>query len=86
MTNISFDDNELHDAFEYLDTLRQSCETNMMGAGHNVANKFSWDKRKAHKALVLWIKTYAQDDTEDETITLDDRVDAALRLVEHGVL
>ena len=40
--------------FSYLNTLRESGETNMFGAGPYLREKFGIDKRESNRVLKLW--------------------------------
>ena len=42
----------------YLDELRESGVTNMLGAGPYLQQTFGLDKKDARTALVRWIETY----------------------------
>ena len=43
---------------KYLDNLRESGQTNMLGAGSYLEKKFKMDKGKARKVLVYWMETF----------------------------
>jgi hypothetical protein len=43
--------------FEYLDNLRESGITNMLGAGIFLQQEFGLGKREAREILVKWIKS-----------------------------
>lgn len=43
--------------FEYLDELRESGETNMLGATPYLQDEFDIDKQKARTVLQEWIKS-----------------------------
>ena len=82
---INFNEEELLDAFVYLDALRESGVTNMMGARVYLMVEYpDWEKQKAAKALVLWMKTFEPHaGTRGGIQSMDSRVMAALELVAH---
>jgi hypothetical protein len=82
---INFNEEELLDAFVFLDGLRESGETNMMGARVYLDDEFpDWGKPKTSKVLSLWMKTYdPHGATRGGIQSMDDRVMAALELVAH---
>lgn len=59
------------DAFEYLDRLRESGETNMFGARPYVENHFSIGAEAADKLVHAWMRTF------DGVATVDVRVSNA---------
>lgn len=58
----SFSADELTEAFEFLDALRESGATNMYGAGAYVEQHLGHDKTKSRKILSLWMKTFGGGD------------------------
>ena len=46
--------------FSYLDTLKDTAVTNMVGAGPWVENAFDLDKKEANVFLREWMETYAE--------------------------
>ena len=79
MTRISFSEEELLEVFVYLDKLRNSGRTNMMGARGYIIREFGWDGEKSAKALTTWMKTYGNKGG------MDGRVESALHLIAHEV-
>lgn len=63
---------ELTEAFEYLDELRESGRTNMLGAAEYVVDELGWERAEAPEATSLWMKTF------DGESTVEDRVNVAL--------
>lgn len=53
-----YTDSELDEYETYLDDLRESGETNMLGAGSYLVKEFSIDKREARAILSYWMKTF----------------------------
>lgn len=49
---------EVTEFFEYLDELRLSGETNMMGAGPYLVNHFGLSREKAREILAQWLKSF----------------------------
>lgn len=49
---------ELETAFNYLDALRGSGVTNMMGAASYVEARFDYDKKLSKKILSAWMESY----------------------------
>tara|TARA_R100000781_G_C4024568_1_gene108356 strand:- start:316 stop:549 length:234 start_codon:yes stop_codon:yes gene_type:complete len=43
--------------FEFLDELRESGRTNMMGAGPYLRREFGMDRNEARKVLLRWMRT-----------------------------
>ena len=50
---------------EYLDNLRDSGETNMLGAGRYLQQEFGLDKREARKILAEWMGSYEKGGVTD---------------------
>lgn len=46
--------------FLYLDRLRESGVTNMMGAGHYLQDKFNMNRQVAGTFLVKWRETFSE--------------------------
>lgn len=44
----------------YLDSLRESGEVNMLGAGPYLHKKFGVDKREARTILRFWMNTFSE--------------------------
>ena len=86
---INFNEEELMDAFEFLDGLRESGVTNMWGAPAYVEKRFpDWGGDKAGKAFLLWKETFVRDDGRDSLPgdgCMEDRVLEALTIVAHEV-
>lgn len=51
---------ELEEAFEYLDDLRVSGETNMFGAAPYVQREFGVNQGVARAVLGAWMETYSE--------------------------
>jgi hypothetical protein len=66
---MKFTKKELKEAFDYLETLKDSGQTNMFGARPYVADEFGWDKYKAGKALSLWMAVYGPDTAAKDMVT-----------------
>lgn len=49
---------ELETAFNYLDALRGSGVTNMLGAGPYIESRFDYDKKLSRKILNAWVFSY----------------------------
>jgi hypothetical protein len=62
---------ELVEAFEYLDQLRESGQTNMWRARDYVVRELAWPKHEAGEATKLWMRTFS-------AASVDDRVTQAL--------
>ena len=45
---------------DYLDELRESGVTNMLGAGSYLQDKFELDKNEAKEILLYWMKTFGE--------------------------
>ena len=45
---------------EYLDSLRESGETNMFGAGAYLQEEFGLERKEASLILVDWMKTFSE--------------------------
>ena len=48
--------------FEYLEELRDSGVTNMLGAGRYLASEFGLPVREANRILFVWIKSFEEKD------------------------
>lgn len=46
--------------FEYLDSLRESGETNMLGAGPYLQSQFGLEAKEARAVLARWIDSFAE--------------------------
>jgi len=46
--------------FKYLDTLRESGETNMYGAGPYLREAFGLDRNESYTVLQEWMDTFAE--------------------------
>lgn len=46
----------------FLDKLRESGITNMMGAGRYIKEHFEVDKKTSHSILSYWMETFGKDD------------------------
>ena len=47
------------DVFKFLDTLRESGATNMMGASPYVEEAFDLDRRTARPLVIKWMETFS---------------------------
>ena len=47
---------------EYLDRLRESAITNMLGAGEYLESRFSLDKNTARTVLTYWMNSFGNPD------------------------
>lgn len=52
---------ELTEAFEYLDELRESGRTNMFGAAGYVVDELGWARNEAVQATRMWMETFDHD-------------------------
>lgn len=43
--------------FDYLDKLRETGETNMLGAGEYLEREFGLDRKEAKKILIAWMES-----------------------------
>lgn len=50
----------LTDYFKYLDQLRMSVQTNMLGAGRFLQDNFGIEKREANEVLSQWMRTFKE--------------------------
>jgi aryl-alcohol dehydrogenase-like predicted oxidoreductase len=55
---MDYDFEQLVEAFEYLDDLRESGAVNMFGASSYVAEDLGHDKRTARDLVSAWMKSY----------------------------
>ena len=51
--------------FKYLDTLRESGDTNMFGAGPYVEDVFGLKKKEAKSLTVGWMETFSKKELEE---------------------
>jgi hypothetical protein len=72
MAKTELTENELFEAFEYLDELRESGVTNMFGAPAYVESDLGWTKKQSMDAAMLWMSTF------DDELTMSQRVEKAL--------
>lgn len=54
------DDTTKQEILEYLDTLRESGVTNMMGAGPYVQEEFDLDRKEAGDMVQEWMRTFGE--------------------------
>ncbi len=63
MTTEVYDENENapseEEVFEFLDRLRESGATNMMGAGPYVEERFDISRREARPFVIKWMETFS---------------------------
>lgn len=69
---MEYDVDQLTEAFEYLDDLRESGATNMFGAPAYVTRDLAFSKRDAMELTSLWMKTF------DGETSVDDRVNSLI--------
>jgi hypothetical protein len=69
MVNLTRD--ELFEAFEYLDDLRESGVTNMFGSSSFIVDDLGWSRNEAREAVCLWMLTFSDS-------SVSDRVEEAL--------
>jgi len=55
----------LAEAFEFLDDLRESGETNMFGATAYVVDYLGWCRESARAATVAWMETFSGKPVEE---------------------
>ncbi len=72
-TEAQFTSEQLTEAFEYLDELRESGRTNMFGAPAYVENELGWERQDARTVTGLWMDTFTPD------TALEDRVSAVVQ-------
>jgi hypothetical protein len=58
---ISFTADELTEAFEYLDALRESGRTNMWAAHGFLCRDLLWPDKEANEATGLWMQTFSKE-------------------------
>jgi hypothetical protein len=63
-----FSTEQIREAFEYLDELRESGRTNMFGAQAYVERELGWPRADASAATRLWMETF------DHEVSMADRV------------
>lgn len=73
---IQFSREELVNAFDTLDCMREQGSVNMFGASIPLAETLGWDESEARKVVVLWMKTF------DEDKNVDTRVDEVFEVKE----
>jgi len=64
---MTYDFEQVADAFAFLDTLREFGEVNMFGAATYVAEDLGHDKRTARDLVSMWMKSF------DPEVTAEDR-------------
>jgi hypothetical protein len=64
---MDYDFEQLVEAFEYLDNLRESGAVNMFGAASYVAQELGHDKATSRELLSMWMKSF------DPEVTAEDR-------------
>lgn len=57
---MTLDEDTVADVAEFLETLRRSGETNMMGAGPYLKEEFGFDKYEARDYLLNWMTNYGK--------------------------
>lgn len=67
---MNFSKKELFEAFEYLDELRESGETNMFGAAPNIVRDLERPLDEARALLSIWMKFF-RPTTDMETRVLN---------------
>lgn len=65
-------EDQLVEAFEYLDELRESGETNMFGASNYVMRDLGYERKEARDVTTAWMSTF------DPASTVAERVAKAL--------
>jgi hypothetical protein len=55
---MEYDFEQFVEAFEFLDELRESGQTNMFGASANVMNELGHDRTTARNLVSAWMKSY----------------------------
>jgi len=69
---MNYDFEQLVEAFEYLDSLRESGAVNMFGASSYVAEDLGHDKRTARDLVSMWMKSYDVDKSvEDRALSFE---------------
>jgi len=71
---MNVDKDQLTEAFEYLDELRESGITNMFGASTYVERDLAYGRKEARECVTLWMSTY------DGDLEVSDRVEKALAI------
>ncbi len=64
---MTYDFEQVADAFAFLDTLREFGEVNMFGAAPYLAEELGYDKRTARDLVSMWMKSF------DPEVTAEDR-------------
>ena len=57
VTNNPLSKDDDREYFEFLDELRESGRTNMMGAGPYLQREFGLDRREARKIVLRWMRS-----------------------------
>ena len=70
MASITLDHDDLAEAFEYLDGLRECGATNMFGAGAYLQEDYGMDRRVAGAVLSAWMKSFDPDLSADVRASL----------------
>lgn len=65
-------EDQLYEAFEYLDELRESGVANMFGASTYVQRDLGYDRNEARSVSLLWMEFF------DSKSTMKERVEKAL--------
>jgi hypothetical protein len=61
-------EDQLFEAFEYLDDLRESGATNMFGASTYVARDLGYARSEAREVSLLWMSTFDGESTVTERV------------------
>ena len=64
---MTYDFEQVADAFAFLDTLREFGEVNMFGAAEHVAINLDHDRKTARDLVSMWMKSF------DPEVTAEDR-------------
>ena len=64
---MTYDFEQVADAFAFLDTLREFGNVNMFGAATYVAEELGHDKATSRELVAMWMKSF------DSEVTVDDR-------------
>lgn len=62
MPEIDPQDPFVQEVFEFLDSLRESGQTNMFGAGPYLSRAYGFDKTTASKFLMAWMENFEEDE------------------------
>lgn len=60
---------ELLEAFDFLDDLRESGQTNMFGASSYVMRELGWPQTETRSAVALWMETFSDAPIEERVAT-----------------